>query len=107
MSSQEKIIAIVRSAFVDLLNVKEKKMFGKIAFMVNDKLCIAVGKDDIMCRIDPALQTVIKFKTPSEPVIMRGREMKGYVRIKNQDLPSESAIQYWVDLCLEYNETIA
>ena len=107
MSSREKIIEQVQSAFSHLSNVKEKRMFGKLAFMVNDKLCIAVGKEEIMCRIDPALQEITKFQTQSETVMMRGREMKGYVRIKNHDLQSESDVQYWINLCLEYNKKIA
>ena len=106
MRSSEKIIEQVRSAFTHLSNVKEKKMFGKLAFMVNDKLCIAVGKEEMMCRVNPALQAMPKFKTPSETVIMRGKVMKGYVRIKNSDLQSDREIQYWIKLCLEYNENI-
>lgn len=106
MSSSENIIEQVRSAFSHISNVKEKKMFGKLAFMVNDKLCIAVGKEEMMCRVDPALQVMTKFKTPSETVIMRGKKMKGYVRIKNSDLQSDSEVQYWIKLCLEYNEKI-
>ena len=107
MSSQEKIIAFVRSIFAHLPNVKEKKMFGKIAFIVKDKLCITVGKKEIRCRIDPGLQSASKLKFAFEPVIMKGREMKGYVRIKNQDLQSEKEIQFWISLCLDYNEKIA
>ena len=30
-------------------------MFRDIAFMVNEKLCIIAGDNEIMCRIDPEL----------------------------------------------------
>ena len=107
MIAQEQILIIVRSAFADLPNVSEKKMFGKLAFMVNDKLCIAVGKENVMCRIDPSLHDDSILKKGCKPVIMKGREMKGYVYIKNSFLQEEKAIEYWVDLCLEYNRMIA
>ena len=39
-----------------LNNVKEKEMMGGLTFMVNDKMCIGIIKDEMMCRIDPTLQ---------------------------------------------------
>ena len=75
MNFQEKITESIRSAFAFFPNVEEKKMFGKVAFMVNDKLCIAVGKEDIMCRIDPSLPPDYVHLTKYETVIMRGRKM--------------------------------
>ena len=81
-------------------------MFGKIAFMVNDKLCIAVGKDEIMCRIDPSIHVSAIMKEGCEPVIMKGKEMSGYVYIKNTFLEEERQCTYWINLCLEYNRII-
>ena len=107
MTSQENILVIVRSALAFPPIVREKKMFGKLAFMVNDKLCIAVGKEEIMCRIDPCLHATLINKKECQPVTMKGREMKGYVYIKNTYLQEEKEIQYWMDLCLEYNKTIS
>ncbi len=34
-------------------NVEEKKMFRGMTFMVDGKMCVSVGDDEIMCRIDP------------------------------------------------------
>ena len=34
-------------------NVEEKKAFGGICFMVNDKMCVGVKPHRIMFRIDP------------------------------------------------------
>ena len=35
-------------------NVEEKKMFGGLCFMVNDKMCVGVEKERLMVRLDPA-----------------------------------------------------
>jgi TfoX/Sxy family transcriptional regulator of competence genes len=32
---------------------EEKKMFGGICFMVDDKMCVGVIKDDLMARVHP------------------------------------------------------
>jgi len=45
----------IKTALAYVPHVEEKQMFGGIAFMVNRKMCISVGWDRIMCRIDPAL----------------------------------------------------
>lgn len=33
--------------------VEEKAMFGGLAFLVNDKMCINIGEDSLMCRFAP------------------------------------------------------
>ena len=35
------------------LRVEEKKMFRGLTFMVNDKMCIGVSGENLMCRFDP------------------------------------------------------
>ena len=35
------------------ITVEEKAMFGGLAFLVNDKMCINIGEDCLMCRFDP------------------------------------------------------
>lgn len=35
--------------------VEEKKMMGGLTFMVNDKMCVGIVKDDLMARINPDL----------------------------------------------------
>ena len=35
--------------------VEEKRMFGGLCFMVNDKMCIGVEKDRLMLRLDPEI----------------------------------------------------
>ena len=36
-------------------NFFEKKMFGGVCFMVNEKMCCGVMKDQVMARINPAI----------------------------------------------------
>jgi len=54
MAYSEKLAGRVRKAFAGLSRVGEKKMFGGIAFMLNAKMCVTVGADRIMVRVDPA-----------------------------------------------------
>ena len=38
---------------IDHKNVEEKKMFGGLCFMVNDKMCVGVESERLMVRLDP------------------------------------------------------
>ena len=40
-------------AEISHITVEEKAMFGGLAFLVNDKMCINIGEDCLMCRFDP------------------------------------------------------
>ena len=104
MSYNEKIANKIRRSLAHLSNVKEKKMFGGLAFMVNDKMCITAGADRIMCRIDPAIhEEVIKNKR-CKPVIMKAREYKGYVHVNEDSLENKKDFDYWIGLALNYNK---
>ncbi len=35
------------------IKIEEKKMFGGLAFLVNDKMCINISHDNLMCRYNP------------------------------------------------------
>ena len=60
---------------------EQKKMFGGICFMVNDKMCIGVIKDDMMIRIDPALEEEVLSRNGCRVMDFQTRPMKGYFYI--------------------------
>jgi TfoX/Sxy family transcriptional regulator of competence genes len=105
MAYNEELANRVRKALSGR-NVEEKNMFGGVCFMVNGKMCVTVGKDRLMCRIDPALHEAALAKHGVQTVVMRGREYNGYVYVPEESLQSQSEFDYWINLALEYH-TIA
>ena len=71
----------IREYLVEIPNitVEEKTMFGGLAFLVNDKMCINIGEDVLMCRFDPERTEEIAEREGFLPVVMRGKELKGYL----------------------------
>jgi TfoX/Sxy family transcriptional regulator of competence genes len=55
MAFSELLAGRIRERLADLPVIEEKEMMGGLAFMVNEKMCVGVIKDEMMCRIDPAL----------------------------------------------------
>ncbi len=104
MAFNDELAGRVRELLKDEPNVTEKRMFGGLAFLVNDKMCINVGGDNLMCRFDPLLKKELAAKKGYEPTIMKGREMSGYCDVNPEGTTSEKDLKYWVDLCLEYNK---
>ena len=86
------------------LKIEEKKMFRGVAFMVNGKMCVNVSGENLMCRFDPALQDEVAEKIGYEPMVMKGKELKGYCYVQPIGFKSKKDFEYWVGLCLAYNE---
>ncbi len=85
------------------LKLEEKEMFSGLAFMVNDKMCVNVSGDNLMCRFDPALQEEVAEKNGFQPMIMKGKELNGYCYINTDGFKSKMDFEYWMNLCLDFN----
>jgi TfoX/Sxy family transcriptional regulator of competence genes len=99
----EKLADRVRERLEDLPVIEEKEMMGGLAFMVNDKMCIGIIGDEIMCRIDPEFHdTAIEMKG-CRTMNFTGRPMKGWVMIDNTGMGTLQELDYWIKLALEFN----
>jgi TfoX/Sxy family transcriptional regulator of competence genes len=103
MPINEQLTNKVRQAFTTTSEVEEKKMFSGIAFMVNKKLCVTVGNNRIMCRVDPGLHDKLIQKPGCTTVIMKGCDYKGYIWVDESVLTTKKQINYWVKLALDFN----
>ena len=104
MAYNEKLADRIREALADIKQVEEKKMFRGITFMVKGKMCVSVSGDEMMCRFDPALQETVAEKKSFRPMIMKGREYKGYIYVEGEGIKTKKQLEYWVNLALEFNK---
>jgi TfoX/Sxy family transcriptional regulator of competence genes len=84
--------------------VEEKRMFGGLCFMVNDKMCVGVESDRMMVRFDPAKYDEVMEKEGCRPMDFTGKIMKGYVFVDAEVLNTKKKLEYWIKLALEYNK---
>lgn len=103
MAYNEKLADRVREILSEATDASEKQMFGGVCFMVNGKMCMGIVKDELMCRIDPAIEAEALTKTGVRPMDFTGRPMKGYVFVSEEGIKYQKELNYWVDLCLEFN----
>ena len=85
-------------------NIEEKKMFGGLCFMVNDKMCIGVEKERLMLRIDPEKYEEAMKKEGCKSMDFTGKIMKGYVFVDAAAVTTKAKLGYWVNLALTYNK---
>jgi TfoX/Sxy family transcriptional regulator of competence genes len=84
-------------------NIQEKRMFGGLCFMVNNKMCVGVENDRLMVRLDPAKYDEVMEKEGCQPMDFTGKVMKGFVFVDINALNTQKKLTYWVSLALEYN----
>ena len=82
---------------------EEKRMMGGLCIMVKDKMCMGIEKNRIMARIDPDIYDIALKKRGCHEMDFTGRPMKGYVYVDSEAVDMDSDLEYWVQLCLDYN----
>ena len=104
MAYNEKLANRIRERLQHLENIEEKEMMGGLTFMLNDKMCIGVIKDEMMCRIDPDMHEREVEKPGCRTMDFTKRPMKGYVLIDDTGMKNQKDFDYWVNLCLDFNK---
>ncbi|MEZ4702545.1 MAG: TfoX/Sxy family protein [Rhodothermales bacterium] len=103
MKTDDLLVHRVREVMQHVPGVREKKMFGSIAFLVDGKMCVNARAERIMCRIDPALHDQAVERDGCRTVVMRGRPIRGYVHVDAESVQTERELLYWIDLALTHH----
>jgi TfoX/Sxy family transcriptional regulator of competence genes len=85
----------------------EKKMFGGLAFLIHGNMSVAAsGRGGLLVRVDPAESERLVAKSKASPMVMRGREMAGWLRVSGDDLSTKRQLQKWVELGVGYARSL-
>lgn len=103
MAYNEKLADRIREAICEIPKVEEKQMMGGLTFMVNGKMCVGIIKEEMMCRIDPAIHETEIEKQGCRTMDFTKRPMKGYVMVDDTGMMTKKEFDYWINLCLEFN----
>lgn len=103
MAYNEQLAERVRTSFNHLRRVEEKKMMGGLTFMLNEKMCLGIDKNDLMVRLDPALHEMALKRKGCREMDMTGRTIRGFVFVNQAGLGTQKELDCWVGLALDYN----
>ena len=81
MAYDEILAGRIRTLLIDEPSVTEKRMFGGLAFLVSGHLTVAANsKGELMTRT-AASDTHHPYLARAEPMVMRGRELAGWLTL--------------------------
>jgi len=100
----ENLAARVRQRFSKLQNISEKEMMGGLTFMLNDKMCVGIIKDELMCRIDPELHERCVEINGCRTMDFTKRPMRGYIMIDGCAMSTQKDLEDWIDLAIDFNK---
>jgi len=106
MTYSEVLADRIRQALAPLSSVKEQKMFGGIAFMVNGKMCVgAYSGGELMVRCDPDRADELVTRKGARQAEMKGKPMaKGWLLVSSEGTTSPHDFDYWIGVALDFNQ---
>ncbi len=87
--------------------VEEKAMFGGLAFLIDGNMSVAVsGKGGLMVRVPPDETDKLVGRANVEPMVMAGRETRGWVRVSGDGVKTKRQLQAWVSRGVDYAKSL-
>jgi TfoX N-terminal domain len=107
MAYNEELAARIRELLGDEPGLEEKKMFGGLAFLIGGNMAIAAsGQGGVLVRTDPDESDALVEATDADLFEMRGRSMKGWLRVAPEHLGSNDELARWVEIGSAYARSL-
>lgn len=107
MAYDEDLANRIRELVLTEHGVTEQRMFGGLAFMIEGNMSMAAsGQGGLMLRVDPAETDALLRKPHAHPFEMRGRMMRGWLRIDADGLRSKRQLERWVARGIAYASSL-
>jgi TfoX/Sxy family transcriptional regulator of competence genes len=103
----EELAERIRELLGSKRGLTEKKMFGGLAFLIEGNMAVAAsGQGGVLVRVDPAQTDTLLETTNARLMEMRGRPMRGWLRVDPEDLRTKRQLARWVNLGTTYARSL-
>jgi TfoX/Sxy family transcriptional regulator of competence genes len=107
MAYDEDLANRIRELIASEAGVTEKRMFGGLAFLVGGNMSVAAsGQGGLMVRVDPDDTEALVAKPHARPFEMRGREMRGWLRVDADGVRTKRQLEPWVNRGVAYARSL-
>lgn len=79
---------------------------GSLGMMVKGKLCISVGENRILVRVDKAAHLKLLKKPGARPMKMGGRTFAGFIFIDRPGYRTDAQLKAWIRQSLDVISTL-
>ena len=107
MAYDENLADRIRELVAAESDLTEQKMFGGLAFLIGGNMAVAAsGQGGVLVRVDPAESDGLVASTSAQLMEMRGRRMRGWLRVGPEDLRTRRQLAKWVELGTAYARSL-
>jgi TfoX/Sxy family transcriptional regulator of competence genes len=107
MAYDEDLADRIRELIAAERGVDEKRMFGGLAFLINGNMSVAVSRQGgLMVRIPPVDTEKLLAREHVEPMIMAGREARGWLRVSSDGVKTKRQLRSWVTRGVDYAKSL-
>src|ERR1700694_3348270 len=87
--------------------VEAKRMFGGLAFLINGNMSVAAsGQGGLLVRVPPDETERLARRDHVEPMVMGGREARGWLRGSTDALKTKRQLAAWVSRGVDYAKSL-
>lgn len=106
-SEAEYLIRIMLAGRTDVAGeVREKRMFGQLTFMVRGAMALTIGDGGLLVRVDPDRSELLLNRPGAEPARMGERAMgPSWIRVDTAVLDADSLAD-WLSEAIDYNDCL-
>lgn len=93
----------IRELLAQESGVDEKRMFGGLAFLIGGHMAVAVsGHGGLLVRVPPEDTDKLVTRAHVGPMVMGGREMRGWLRVTADGVKTKRQLDIWVSRGVSY-----
>ncbi len=97
MAYDEDLANRIRELLARQAGVHEKAMFGGLAFLIDGHMAVVVSsKGGLMVRVPPAETDKLLARSHVSPMVMSGRETRGWVLVAAEGVKTMPQLSRWV-----------
>jgi TfoX/Sxy family transcriptional regulator of competence genes len=101
MASEPKTLDRVRKILSRQRAVEKRMVGGSLGFMVKGKLCVSVGENRILVRVDKASRLKLLKKPGTRPMKLGGKTLTGFVFIDPSGYLTDAQLKAWIRQSLQ------
>jgi TfoX/Sxy family transcriptional regulator of competence genes len=97
MAYDEDLASRIRELLGSVQGIEEKHMFGGLAFLINGNMSVAAsGQGGLLVRVPPEDTDKLVERDHVSPMVMAGREARGWLHVNADGVQTEHQLQSWV-----------
>ena len=96
----------IRDVLAHKLDIKEKKMFGGLGFLLNGNMLVGVWKDSLIVRVGTDAYEDALREPHVKDFDITGKPMKGWIMVESEGVEMEDQLRNWIERATMFVKTL-